>query len=184
MTFLSLSEIFQLVILTVAIGYILSGFIQRPKPSYELHPWFDWDDIKFAALIAAPAVILHEFGHKFIAMAFGLDATFSIWPAGLVIGIVLKLVNSPLLLLAPAYVSFSNATALQTIVIAFAGPGVNLLLWGISAFVLRKKRHLTQKQLVGWAISKKLNMYLFFFNMIPLPPLDGFKVVSGIIGLL
>ncbi|HLC22697.1 MAG TPA: M50 family metallopeptidase [Candidatus Nanoarchaeia archaeon] len=182
--FLTLGEIIQLIVLTVVLGYIFSSFIQRPKPLYELRPWFDWDDVKFAAMVAAPAVILHEFGHKFVALALGLEATFSIWPTGLFIGIVLKLLHSPILFLAPAYVSFSaNATAMQSILISVAGPAVNLLLWGISAHVLKTKRRMTQNELVGWAISKKLNLFLFVFNMIPVPPLDGFKVLLGIIHL-
>src|SRR3989338_7846704 len=45
-----------------------------------------------------------------------------------------KMFPSPFLFLAPAYVSIpAGATALQSTLIAFAGPRVNLLLWGISA---------------------------------------------------
>ncbi len=184
MTFLSVWEIVQLVILTVAVGYIFSGFIQRPKSPYEIVKRFDWEDLKFAAMVAAPAIVLHEFGHKFVALFFGLEATFHIWPTGLLIGVVLKLVSSPFLFLAPAYVSISSgATALQSVLIAFAGPAMNLLLWGLSYFMLKTKKNMSKNEMVGWAISKKLNIFLFIFNLIPLPPLDGYHVLNGIIGL-
>ena len=184
MTFLSIWEVVQLVILTFAVGYIFSGFIQRPRSPYEIVKRFDWEDLKFAAMVAAPAIILHEFGHKFVAMGFGLDATFHIWPTGLLIGVVLKLISSPFLFLAPAYVSIpAGATALQSTLIAFAGPALNLILWGVSSYVLKTKKNMKRNEMIGWAISKKLNIFLFFFNLIPLPPLDGYHVLTGILGM-
>ncbi len=184
MAFLSFVEIIELVILTIAVGYIFSGFIQTPRSPYEIRKRFDWKDIKFAAMVAAPAVILHEFGHKFVAMGFGLDATFHIWPTGLLIGIVLKLFSSPFLFLAPAYVSIpAGATALQSTLIAFAGPGLNLALWGLSWYVLKTKKNMGRKEMIGWAISKKLNLFLFFFNLIPIPPLVGWHVLEGLIAM-
>ncbi len=185
MAFISIWEVIQLAILTIAVGYIFSGFIQAPKSPYEIAKRFSWDNIKFAAVISAPAIILHEFGHKFVAMAFGLDATFHIWGIGLLIGVVLKAISSPLIFLAPAYVSIpAGATALQSTLIAFAGPGLNLILWGLSSYMLKKRKNMSRKEIIGWAISKKLNLFLFFFNLIPIPPLDGFHVLEGIIGML
>jgi len=46
-----------------------------------------WKDFKFAIIITAPAVILHELAHKFVAMAMGLTATFHAWYTGLGIGV-------------------------------------------------------------------------------------------------
>ena len=67
---LSLFEIGQFIILTLALGYIFSGFIKTDP--YKPRKLFDWEDIKFAAIVSTPAVVLHEFGHKFVALAFGL----------------------------------------------------------------------------------------------------------------
>jgi Zn-dependent protease len=184
MIFISLWEIVQLAILTIALGYIFSGFLPRPRLEYEIptNKWFDWEDIKWAALIAAPAVILHEFGHKFVALAFGLPATFHIWGFGLGLGVILKAIGSPFLFLAPAYVSIPfGAPPLVGALIAFAGPGVNLILWGISSYVLKTRKGMSEKEAVAWAISKKLNLFLFFFNLIPLAPLDGSSVLSNLI---
>ena len=182
--FLTISEILSLGIITVVLGYIFSGFIQRPRDPYEIHQKFNWKDLQYAAIIAAPAVILHEMGHKFMAMSFGLEATFYVFWLGLVIAVALKLFNSPLLILAPAYVAFSaTASPLQGGLIAFAGPAMNLLIWGFSALVLKYRKNMSQREMYGWAISKKLNFFFFWFNLIPIPPLDGWSVMDGIIGL-
>ncbi len=184
MAFLSPAEIIQLIIITFALGYIFSGYIPRHKEDPFSLKKFSWEHLLFAAMIATPAVVLHEFGHKFVAIAFGLAASFHVFWMGLVLGIALKVIGSPFLFLAPAYVSIpAGATALQTTLIAFAGPGVNILLWGISALVLKYKKRISHKEMFAWGVSKKLNFFLFWFNLIPIPPLDGWAVLNGIIGL-
>lgn len=181
MAFLSLAEVLQLIVITFALGYIFSGFIRSPE---EVFQKFSWKHLLFAAMIATPAVVLHEFGHKFVAMAFGLAASFHVFWVGLVLGILLKLIGSPFLFLAPAYVSIpAGASALQSALIAFAGSGVNLLLWGISALVLKYRKRMSENEMFAWAVSKKLNFFLFWFNLIPIPPLDGWTVLMGIIAL-
>ena len=182
MVLFSLWEIVQLVIITIALGYILSGYIQSPtKDPFSLKR-FSWKDIWFAALVATPAVVFHEFGHKFMAIGFGLAASFHVFWGGLVLGVLLKLLGSPFLFLAPAYVSIpSGATAIQSALIAFAGPGVNLLLWGISVLVLKYKKKMSHSSMLAWGISQKMNLFLFWFNLIPLPPLDGWTVLQGIL---
>ena len=179
---LSLFEIGQFIILTLALGYIFSGFIKTDP--YKPRKLFDWEDIKFAAIVSTPAVVLHEFGHKFVALAFGLDATFYVWGTGLIIGIILKAINSPFLFLAPAYVAISgSALPYQSALIAFAGPFVNLLIYVVSIFVIKTKKKMSDKELIGWTISKRLNIFLFIFNLIPIGPLDGAQVLNGLMGM-
>ena len=180
--FLNLNEIISLIVISVILGYIFSGFIQRPRKEFEFRKKFDWEDIKFAMIIAAPAVVLHEFGHKFIAILFGLDATFHIFWFGLLIGVVIKLLSFPLLFLAPAYVAIPvGATSLQSAIIAFAGPAVNLLLFGFSWLMLKYRTKMSINERAIWIISKRLNLLLFAFNLIPIPPLDGYQVLDGLI---
>ncbi len=184
MAFFDLWEILQLVIITFALGYIFSGFFQRPNRDPFSTRTFSWQDLWFAALIATPAVVFHEFGHKFVAMAFGYAATFHVFWGGLILGVLLKVLGSPFLFLAPAYVSIpAGASAFQGALIAFAGPAVNLLVWGVSALVLKYKKKMTNNERLAWAISTKLNFFLFWFNLIPIPPLDGWSVLMSIIGM-
>ncbi len=184
MVLLSLDEIKYIIVLTLALGYIFSGFIKRPKSPFETYSAFNLNDIIYAALVAAPAVILHEFGHKFVAMAFGLDASFHVYWFGLGLGVILKLVNAPFLILAPAYVSIPmNVTPLQGFLTAFAGPFVNLMLW-LGSMYLLKYGNLAYKYMALIATSAKINKILFIFNMIPFPPLDGYKVFMYLMQLI
>jgi Zn-dependent protease len=71
--------------------------------------------------------------------------------------------------------------------ISLAGPASNLILAAISGLVFR----LTSPFLVGSPageflltmilISVSLNIVLMVFNMIPLPPLDGFHILEGLV---
>tara|TARA_Y100000310_G_C20664821_1_gene806858 strand:- start:476 stop:1021 length:546 start_codon:yes stop_codon:yes gene_type:complete len=179
---LSLLEILEMAVMVLGLAYIFSGFIQRPLGPFEFKKRFDFRDLWFSAMVAAPAVVFHELGHKFVAMALGYSATFHVYWFGLGLGIILKLISSPLLIIAPAFVSIpAGVPAFQGAVIAFAGPFVNLVLFGLSYFVLKYKKKMSKNEAVGWAISKKLNIFLFIFNMIPIPPLDGYHVLSAFI---
>jgi len=186
MPLITFVEIINLIILTVAIGYIFSGFVRRPRALPDLYrkTRFNLEDMKFASLIAAPAVIVHELAHKFVAIGFGLTASFNLFPFGLFLGIFLRFINSPFLLVAPGYVLISQgATQLQNVLIAFAGPFTNLVLWLGSLFILRTKK-VKSNTAIALHFSIIINMWLFIFNMLPIPPLDGSKVWFGLFKLL
>lgn len=179
----TIEEILYLAVLTLALGYIFSGYIRYPV-AYPLTRRQQWQDIKFAALISAPAVVLHELGHKFTAMAFGLPAVFKIFWGGLGLGIFLRLIHSPFLILAPGYVLIPTDTAaLPMALIALAGPLVNLALWLGSSHYIRKHKRMKGKTLIALLVTKRINMMLFIFNMIPIPPLDGSKILFGLLEL-
>ncbi len=171
-------EITYLLIVTVVIGYIFTGYVSiRPRTVYNMmHP----NRIDFAALVAAPGIILHELAHKLTAISFGYPAQFQIWTFGLVLAIFLKLISSPLLIIAPGYVNIPAITnAFQYRLIALVGPAVNLLLWLLAALILKYAKNLDRKQLAYLALTKRINIILFIFNMLPFGPLDGAKVFFG-----
>ncbi len=181
----SIEEIFYLAILTLTVGYIFTGYIRKPKTAYELihqKPGFNWEDFKFSVMIAAPAVILHELAHKFTAIAFGLSATFKIFWQGIGLAVFLKMIHSPLLIIAPGYVEISsqNLYNLTGAIIAFAGPAANLILFAASHLILTRAKHLTRNQAVTLYLTKQINLFLLVFNMLPIPPLDGSKVLFGL----
>jgi len=188
MQIISFLEIVNLLILTAAIGYIFSGYIKDPSTQYRLIRdvrKFNWQDFKYATLVAAPGVVLHELGHKTVAILFGLSATFKVWFPGLGIAVFLKLINSPFLIIAPGYVEIPGMfTVMQSILISFAGPAVNLILWLGSAYILNTAKKLTRTQAITLFLTKRINMLLFIFNMLPIPPLDGSKVFYGIFKLI
>ena len=166
----SFLEIIYLIITIFVVGYIFSGFVNLGKTDL-IYKKFDWEKFKFAALVASPGIILHELSHKFVAMGFGLKSVFQIYPVGLVIGVLLKLLGSGFILLAPGYVSTFGATNIQGSLIAFAGPAVNGLLW-LAGFLFVKY---SKKHTLFWVYIKEINKWLFIFNLLPIPPLDGYK---------
>jgi len=178
--FITPVEIFRLIAVTFALGYIFSDIVKRPKAIADFYKKYNWQDIKTSMIIAAPAVLLHELGHKFVAIFYGLNAEFFASYFGLGIGILLKLVGSPFLIFIPGYVSINNATITQSAIIAFIGPLMNLFLW-ISSYLLLKSKHFSNNTLIILHATKRINMILFFFNMIPIPPFDGAKVLSGLL---
>jgi len=192
---ITLMEIIDIVIMSIIIGFIFKDFFSRLKhhvhdsPEALMHSLskgrIDWDGMKIAIMLTAPAIILHELGHKIAAMAFGMQAVFHAAYGWLFLGVVLKLMNFGVIFFVPAYVSISGrGTPLDFAIVAFAGPGVNLVLWlGCLALVkydIVKKR----KFVVLLSITAKINMFLFIFNMLPIPGFDGHKVFSGLLRVL
>ncbi len=185
---LSFKELFDIVVMTVVLGVIFADVFRRFMHPYAFYgkPRFDWEGIKFAMLATAPAVILHEFGHKFVAMAFGLHAVFNAAYMWLGVGLLLKLMNVGFIFFVPAYVSISapigvSIHPLVYSIIAFAGPAVNLVLWLGAKYALKKEGLVKKKYLPLIYLAKQVNMFLFIFNMLPIPGFDGFKVYSGIL---
>jgi Zn-dependent protease len=73
-----------------------------------------------------------------------------------------------------------------SVLVSFAGPAVNLTLACFAATVLGIiQRAQDVPLLVGqfWLVALHYNVLLFVFNLIPLPPLDGFSVADGLIDL-
>ncbi|MDO8643012.1 MAG: M50 family metallopeptidase [Candidatus Woesearchaeota archaeon] len=175
---ISLREIVDVIIMTLALGYIFKDSFAVSAYQYPVK--FNWRELWYAALITAPGVILHEFGHKIVALGYGLAATFHASYGFLLLGVILKMVNFGFIFFVPGYVSHSGAsTVFQNTLIAFAGPGVNLVLW-LAARQLYKQKIGEQKWHKVWFLTAKINMFLFFFNMLPIPPFDGWAVWSGL----
>lgn len=69
------------------------------------------------------------------------------------------------------------------VLVSSAGPAVNLFLAALGALVLmlvvRGGADETRAIAQFWFVVLRFNVLLFLFNMIPVPPLDGFSVVDG-----
>jgi len=190
-------EIVDIIIMSLAVGFIFKDMFKAPKhlghdplAYYKRHSStlqnFFSDDFKFAVMVTAPAIILHEFGHKFVAMALGFTATFQAAYTWLGLGIVLKLVMPGFVFFVPAYVSiYGLVSPLQHAVIAFAGPAVNLLIFVVCFGLLKHPRFVrhNKKWIPALHLMKRINMFLFIFNMIPIPGFDGSKVLAGLLAL-
>lgn len=143
------------------------------------------------------SVVLHEVAHGYMANYLGdptarlqgrltLNPLKHIDPFGSVIlPLLLVLTHSPILLgyakpvpYNPFNLQGRNAEAW----VAFAGPGTNILLALIFALVIRVfSGALDETLLVAFALIVFINMLLALFNLIPIPPLDGSKILTTLL---
>ena len=152
----------------------------------------------FAFLIALIlAITFHEAAHGFVARLFGdptatrlgrvtLNPIKHIDLLGTIIlpGFML-LSGAPFLFgyAKPVPVNFDylSPKRLGMIFVAAAGPGMNLLLALIAALLLHVNKGVDTLGNEVLVNSIRFNIVLAIFNMLPLPPLDGGRVVAGLL---
>ncbi len=178
---LTLNELFDIVIMSLAVGYIFMDMFKIQRSSSSWQNRFDWNSLFFSALITAPGIIVHELAHKFIAILLGLSATFHAHYQFLMVGIALKLMNFPFIFFVPGYVEipYLYIHPLINSLIAFAGPAFNGLLYLGAKFALQKK--FSQRTTMILFFTQKINGLLFVFNMLPIPGFDGWQVYAGLV---
>jgi len=170
------NELIDIVIMTVVVGYIFMDLFRTNTFGFDKHAF------QFACLVTAPALIAHELAHKFVAIGFGLNATFHAAYLFLAVGVILKLMRSGFIFFVPGYVSIVGPAAippLQGAATAGAGPLLNLVLFAGSALLLRQKK-LKKSTFIFLQVTKQINLFLFIFNMLPIPGFDGFQFYSGL----
>jgi len=173
-----------------------------------MNPLIDPDFLSQILLFAVPVVLgitLHEAAHGYVALHFGdttardagrvtLNPLKHVDPFGTIILPVLLLWSSGGSLAfgyaKPVPVKFGELRnpRWHMIWVAIAGPAMNLLLAIASVLLLRLALSLGGVLAAGGAGSEfllnllvrsaQLNVILAIFNMLPLPPLDGSKVVA------
>ncbi len=184
MSIITSGEIIDIVIMIAAVGFILMGFFKSAVNFYKSRipkPGFDWESFKFSIIVTAPAVLLHELAHKFVAIAFGIDAVFHAAYTFLGIGMVLKMMNVGFIFFVPGYVSISQgASHLQTALIAGAGPFTNLAIALLAIGMMKFQKDMSRRARAIWQMTKIINLFLFVFNMLPFWIFDGNKFFSGL----
>lgn len=154
-------------------------------------------DIFFGLVILIVSVILHEVAHGYMANYLGdptarlagrltLNPLSHIDPVGsILLPAILVFTHSPLLIGYAKPVPYNpyNLRGLyDEVLVAFAGPGTNILLALIFGLSVRFfGATLDPNLVVAFATIAYINMLLALFNLIPIPPLDGSKILSGIL---
>jgi len=159
--------------------------------------------IQTIAIYALPvifAITLHEAAHAYAAKYFGdltayaqgrmsLNPVRHIDPIGtILIPLALALLSSPFIFgyAKPVPVDFSRLRnpKKQMAWVALAGPAANLFmafLWMLLFFVLQS---VGVNEAFFFEVAEagvKINLILFAFNLFPLPPLDGGRIVTSIL---
>jgi Zn-dependent protease len=132
----------------------------------------------FALAGLAPAFVLHELAHKYVARHFGCWAEFRADPRGLKIGVLIALVIGFVFMAPGAVMVAGRVGKKENGIIALAGPISNILLF---IFGLLAGGLLISMTSVGWVADLVVfwlwgNAILGAFNMLPFGPLDGRKV--------
>ena len=139
--------------------------------------------------IFLPSLTIHEYAHAWVAYRYGDDTAKSMGRLTLnplahisLLGTIIM----PLLVrfgwAKPIPVNFSILTKRQIFCVAAAGPFANMLL----AFILIGAFHLLSLEaipLLGYFVSLAIlfNIILAVFNLIPIPPLDGSRLVYALL---
>ena len=160
--------------------------------------------IQTVAIYALPvlfAITVHEAAHGYVAKYFGDDTAWTLGrvtlnplkhidPIGtIVMPLVLYIATSGAFLFGyakPVPVQFGRLRnpKRHMIWVALAGPGANLiqaLIWGILFYLLRGAG-LTEPFFIKMCQAGLLvNVVMFVFNLFPLPPLDGGRILVGLL---
>ncbi|MBR2255688.1 MAG: site-2 protease family protein, partial [Candidatus Methanomethylophilaceae archaeon] len=118
--------------------------------------------------------MLHEFGHKLMAQKHGLWSEFRMFPAGLLLTLVMSFVG--FLFAAPGAVMIQGMMDDRTNgQVSIAGPAVNIVFAaiGIVGALLVNGNPVV----IFFYLLASLNAALAVFNLIPVPPLDGSKIL-------
>ena len=128
--------------------------------------------------------LLHELGHKFVAMKHGCQAEFELWPLGLVIAFVTAFLGFVFASPGEAKIYSDHMDDEVNGRISVAGPMANMALalvfLAIAALIYPFKIHSDIFNLiylistVGFAV----NSFLAAFNLFPIYSLDGTKVLK------
>lgn len=146
------------------------------------------------------SVIFHEVAHGLMAERLG-DPTaryagrLTLNPiphidlfGSILLPAFLLLVNSPILFGAakPVPVNYNNLRNLKwgVILVSFAGPATNFILAALAAAVYHLAPDISSLGQTLLFKTIELNLTLALFNLIPIPPLDGSKILASLFGFL
>ena len=147
------------------------------------------------------AITLHEAAHGYAARHFGDNTAWMMgrvtlnpvphidWLGTLVMPLALYFATSGAMLFGyakPVPVRFDRLDnpKRDMIWVALAGPGINLvqaLLWGVLLYVLVGPGLQERFFLEMCRAGMLANVVMFAFNLFPLPPLDGGRIVVGLL---
>ncbi|KXA99561.1 hypothetical protein AKJ47_00035 [candidate division MSBL1 archaeon SCGC-AAA261G05] len=132
------------------------------------------------AAVSLPLVagfFAHEISHKYTAIRYGYWSVYRMWPLGLLIALIFGIISSGrVLFAAPGAVMIltPHITRKENGLISLAGPLANIVV-AIAFYPLTYVGGLVG--LMG-SFGVFVNLWLAFFNLLPIGPLDGSKLIQ------
>jgi len=166
----------------------LSSFLRYPL-----------NEIPFVFVVLLIAFTLHEFAHAYAAYKFGDPTAYEQGRVTLNPRVHIDLLGTILIFIAgfgwakpvPVNRSKFRYPRLMGIVVSFVGPLSNLAVAFVGLLIayILAKYGVFEASTVGVQKAVKLflellislNLTLFLFNLIPLPPLDGYRIVEDLL---
>ena len=174
-------EAFEIVVsilaISLALSFVASGLNIEPS--------------RFKFLMAAFTItigsgfVLHELAHKYYAVKYGAKAQFKAWPLGLAGGLALAIIPQLFQFRAPLFIApgavyiyaMRHISAKENGIISLAGPATNwLLAFVFFAIAISIPDNIIISQVAD--LGARANMGLAMFNLLPIFPLDGSKVMA------
>ncbi|MBN2094881.1 MAG: metalloprotease [Candidatus Aenigmarchaeota archaeon] len=128
--------------------------------------------------LVAVSFLSHEFGHRQVARRYGFQANYEMWPVGVILAVFSSLFG--FLIAAPGAVVIRHGGAFLasrkklndiSLKISISGIAVNLalgILFAVASFFAFPDM---------FRLAASINFWLAFFNLLPIAPLDGSKVL-------
>jgi Zn-dependent protease len=160
---------------------------------------FPLKEIPFVFLVLMIAFTFHEFAHAYFAYKFGDPTPKKMGRVTLNPRVHLDILGTILIFIAgfgwakPVLVNRGNFKypRLMGIIVSVAGPLANLLICFAGLLIYRLSQHfgwfeelsVGSQDAIGIFLTRliSLNMVLFIFNLIPLPPLDGYRILEDLL---
>ena len=169
-----------IVALTAALTMAMFGGVYGMLDEFKNEPWV----VGYIALVAfvstATAFFLHEMAHKFVAQHYGCWAEFRYSQQGLLIALVLAAIAGFLFAAPGAVYIAGRIDKRQNGIISIAGPLTNVV---VAAAAIPILIYMGGIVAAGFYTVIYFNAFLAIFNMIPVMPLDGAKVVRWNVGV-
>ncbi len=160
------NEALAMLISALALAFIYSGFfsIIRKGPYYFM----------IVLALTAPSFLIHELCHRQIARRHGFYSKYVIFPMWFLISLLTAFFPFIRLIALGSVVVYGYAISSRTYMkIALAGPLSNMIMAALGIFLSSFTRYPLSLYL---HMFSSINSWYAFFNLLPIPPLDGSKV--------
>lgn len=161
--------------LTISVSFSISTLFYAPS----LFPYA----LLLAAATAGVGFIVHEFAHRTVARNYGYGATYEVWWWGVIVCLLMAVLTQGALIFAAlgavyiyprASAAFLGERGFKRAygMISLAGPATNLLL-AMAFYAISGQGGILA---AFGQVGMRINLWLAAFNLIPVPPFDGYKI--------